>query len=91
MHLLLGDPEDVCCLGVRDGLAARGYAASVVANPLTDSWRFSWWLDSVRSRSSLGWDRQAAVPDDEIAGVLVLSAGWINPAGWQPVGVGNRE
>lgn len=63
-HLLLGDPSEACCLGVRAGLAARGYDARIVANPLTDSWHFSWWLDTARSRSSVGWDGQTAFPDE---------------------------
>jgi hypothetical protein len=87
MHLLLGDPSEAFCLGVRDGLAARGCDARIVANPLTDSWHFSWWLDTARSRSSVGWNDQMAFPDDAIAGVLVLSPGWIDPTGWQPADV----
>jgi hypothetical protein len=84
MHLLLGDERDLCCRGVRDLLEARGYETRIVANPLVEPARFSWRLDNERSKSSLAFDRQPSVADDEIAGVLVRSSGWIDPAGWQP-------
>jgi hypothetical protein len=84
MHLLLGDERDLCCRGVRDALEARGYETTIVANPLVEPARFSWRFDSERSRTSLGLGQKLPVSDDEIAGVLVRSSGWIDPAGWEP-------
>lgn len=83
MHLLLGDPGDLCCRAVRDALESRGFSTHSTANPLVEPSRFSWRLDTDRSGSSLAWDGQPPVPDDEIAGVLVFSAGWIDGSGWQ--------
>ena len=83
MHLLLGDPEDVCCREVRDELATRGFATHVISNPLAHPSHFSWCFDSEESKSSLVWDGQELVRDVDIAGVFVQSAGSIDPAGWQ--------
>jgi hypothetical protein len=84
MHLLLGDDRDLCCRGVREALEARGHETRIVANPLVEPARFSWRLDNERSSTSLALDEQPPVSDDEIAGVLVRSSGWIEPAGWKP-------
>lgn len=69
---------------MRDRLEARGYSTRITANPLVHPSRFSWWLDTEQSGSSLAWDEQTPVREDDIAGVLVLSAGWIDPSGWRP-------
>ena len=84
MHLLLGDPQDVCCQEVRDALAARGFASHVISNPVVHPSRFCWSFNSEQSESSLAWDGQEPVPDGDIAGVFVHSTGWIDPAGWRP-------
>jgi hypothetical protein len=68
---------------VNDALSERGYSTQVVANPLVEPFRFSWWLASERSESVLCWDGEQ-VSNDQIAGVLVLDPGWIDPAGWHP-------
>jgi hypothetical protein len=83
LHLLLGDQQDLCCAGVRDALEARGHPTQIIANPLVQPPRFSWRLDTKQSGSSLVWDEEPPVRDDRIAGVLVRSAAWIDPAGWQ--------
>lgn len=84
MYLLLGDSDDLCCRSVREALSERGDATHVVANPLSEPSRFSWWLDSDQSASFLAWNGQTAVRDDQITGVLVLDPGCIDPDGWHP-------
>ncbi len=83
VHLLLGDPQDPCCLGVRAALEARNHPARIIANPLAHPSRFAWRLDNERSASQLVWDGESPVLDEHIAGVLVRGAGWIDPTGWQ--------
>lgn len=41
VHLLLGDPQDPCCLSVRTVLEARGYPTHIIANPLVHPSRFA--------------------------------------------------
>lgn len=84
MHLLLGDPGDPCCLGVRAALEARNYPTRIIANPLAHPSRFAWRLSSEQSASRLAWDEEPPLPDDQIAGVLVRRTGWVDPIGWQP-------
>lgn len=84
MHLLLGDPQDPCCLSVRAALETRDYPVCTIANPLAHPSRFAWRLDNERSASRLVWGEGSPVLDEHIAGVLVRSSGWIDPAGWQP-------
>ena len=84
MHLLLGDPQDPCCSSVRTVLEARSYPTQIIANPLAQPGRFSWWLDKGHSFSQLAWDEEPALRDEDITGVLVRSNGWIDPIGWQP-------
>lgn len=79
MHLLLGDPQDPCCLSVRNALEASHYPTSIVANPLMHPWRFEWRLDNEQSVSQLVWGEEPPIPDDRITGVLVRSSGWIDP------------
>lgn len=84
MHLLLGHAEDPCCLGVRKALEARNLATRTITNPLVHPSRFSWRLDNEQSASALAFDEEPSIPGHQIAGVLVRSAGWIDPGGWQP-------
>ena len=84
MYLLLGDVQDPCCLSVRDELEARNYPTLVISNPLADPARFAWSLNNELSASQLTGDQGTLIPDDQIAGVLVRSAGWLDPTGWQP-------
>ncbi len=83
MHLLLGDPQDPLCLGVRAVLEARNHPTRIISNPLVHPSRFAWRLNNEQSASQLVWGEEPPVPDDHIAGVLVRSAGWIDPTGWQ--------
>ena len=84
MHILLGDPQDACCLGVRARLEARNYPTRIISNPLLDPSRFAWRLDNQQSASQLIWELEPPLPDEAITGVLVRRPGWIEPAGWQP-------
>jgi hypothetical protein len=84
VHLLLGDPRDPCCRGVRDALEERDYPVRITTNPLIHPSRFTWQLDNERSASRLAWDDEPPLRNDQIAGVLVRNAGWIDPSGWQP-------
>jgi hypothetical protein len=84
MHLLVGDPQDPCCLSVRDLLESRNYPTRLITNPLVHPSRFAWRLNSQQSASRLILDAQPPLLDEHIAGVLVRSNGWIDPSGWQP-------
>lgn len=84
VHLLIGDPQDPCCLSVRNALETRNYPTRIVANPLVHPSRFAWRLDAGLSASQLVWDEGLPVSGDHITGVLVRSTGWIDPMGWQP-------
>jgi hypothetical protein len=84
VHLLLGDPQDLCCLSVRAALETRDYPVRIIANPLAHPSRFAWRLDNERSASQLVWDGEPPVIDEHISGVLVRGTGWIDPTGWQP-------
>ena len=83
MHLLLGSPEDPCLLGVRDVLKSRGHPTRIIANPLAHPSRLAWRLDNERSESRIAWHDESPMPDAQIKGVLVRSAGWIDPVGWR--------
>ena len=84
MHLLLGHREDACCAGVLNLLQARNCPVRIVANPLAHPLRFVWRLDTAKCASWLAWEAEPPIADDEIAGVLVRSTGWLDPAGWEP-------
>jgi hypothetical protein len=84
MYLLLGSPQDPCCLSVGAALKARGCQARIVANPLTHPWRFAWRFTSWHAASQLVGDDGQLLTDTEIAGVLVRSAGWVEPNDWKP-------
>jgi hypothetical protein len=84
VHLLLGDQQDPCCLGVRTILEAGNYPTRIIANPLAHPWRLAWLLNNEQSASQLVRDEEAPVLGDHITGVLVRSTGWVDPVGWQP-------
>jgi hypothetical protein len=71
-------------LAVQAALSARGLPARVVANPAAHPARLSWRLDTDRCVSRLAFGDEPPITDDEIDGVLVRDAGWVDPAGWQP-------
>src|SRR5262249_13929364 len=81
-YLLLGPSDDVCCLGVKSALEARGLSARLVMTPLAGPTRFSWRFDSRASSSRLAWDDAPPLSDGEIAGVLVRWDAWLDPDGW---------
>lgn len=83
MHLLLGHPQDPCCLGVRERLADRNCQVRLVTNPLADPSRFAWRLTNAGSASRFAWEDEEPIADDSITGVLVRSTGWVDPAGWE--------
>jgi len=85
VHLLLGHPYDPWCLSVLDLLEARNYPARIITSPLAHPWRFVWRLNNAESPSQLACDEEQPIAGDHIAGVLVRSTGWIDPAGWDPV------
>ena len=84
VRLLLGESEDPWCLSVRAALEARHHPTRIIANPLVHPARFAWQLNDAQSVSRLVWGKEPPVLDEHIAGVFVRSAGWIDPAGWQP-------
>jgi hypothetical protein len=83
VYLLLGSPQDLCCLGVQAALEARGYATRIVSNPLAHPSRFAWLLTNEESNSQLVLAHESPLYDENISGVLVRRSGWIDPGGWQ--------
>jgi len=71
-------------LSIRVALESRNYLTRLIANPLAQPSRFAWLLDNEQSTSQLIWDEQPPLLSDEITGVFVRSAAWIDPIGWQP-------
>ena len=47
-------------------------------------WRFAWRLNNEESVSELSLGKKLPVSDDQIAGVLVPTSGWIDPVDWEP-------
>ncbi len=84
MHLLLGDPRDLCCVAVREALVERGHETQLSRNPLAQPSRLSLWLDDDRPGSELAWDAQPPLRDGDLAAVLVLGPATVDPAGWKP-------
>lgn len=84
MHLLLGDPQDTFCLSICHALEARNYPVRMIANPVVHPSRFEWRLNNDQSASQLIWGDEPPLHDNDLAGVLVRSAGWLDPGGWQP-------
>jgi hypothetical protein len=83
VYLLLGHPDDAWCRRVRGVLEARGNQTHMIANPFVHPARFSWRLTSAESISELADDDGFSIRGDQIAGVFVLNAGWVEPAGWE--------
>lgn len=83
MYLLLGDPADPCCDGVRAELRARDHDTRVIPNPLSSP-HFAWRLENAVSASQLGGIGDEVIPEDQISGVLVRSTGWLDRADWAP-------
>jgi hypothetical protein len=84
VHLILGHPQDLCCLSVRTALEARNCPTRIIANPMVHPSRLAWRLDNEQSATQLVWDDGPPVLDHEITGVLVRSMGWVDSIGWQP-------
>ena len=82
MYLLLGSPQDPCCLAVQAALKVRDCPAHIVSNPLTEPYRFAWTLNNEQSASQLAWNDEP-LHDQNISGVLVRRCGWIDPSGWK--------
>jgi len=83
VYLLLGSPQDLCCLAVQAALEARNCRVHIVSNPLTSPYRFAWRLNNEESTSELVWDNEELVRDENISGVMVRRSGWIDSTGWQ--------
>jgi len=81
VYLLLGDPQDPCCLGVQSVLERRNHPTYIIPNPLAHPWRFTWRLSNGQSASQLAIDGEPPIPGDAISGVLVRATGWIDPSG----------
>jgi hypothetical protein len=82
MFLLLGNPYDLCCTRVASSLRARGHDADVIENPLTAPARLAWQMDD---RGTHGQFRATGSGTAAgISGVLVRTAGWLDPRDWSP-------
>jgi hypothetical protein len=82
VYVLLGSPQDLCCLAVQAALEARNCPAHIVSNPLTTPYRFAWRLDNEASASQVVWDNEQPLRNENISGVLVRRSGWIDSHGW---------
>lgn len=82
LHLLVGDPEDSCCLSVERALISKNYPTCIVANPLAYPAFLTWRLDSKTSASKLSWDGNSPVSNEDIAGVFVRRVACVDPTGW---------
>ncbi len=83
MYLLLGSSMDLGCEGVSEGLQVRGLESRIIDSTFADQMRFSWHLDNDRNISQLTLAGGERIANDQIDGVLIRSAGWIDPTGWQ--------
>jgi hypothetical protein len=83
MFLVLGGPEDAFCKRVTSSLAAKGFNVRSIANPMGESCRFVWRLDSDNSTSRLIWEDGTVTSGDQIEGVLVRRPGQIGGC-WEP-------
>jgi len=81
MFLLLGSPYDLCCTRVAWALRALGHDADIIENPLTSPARLSWHLHDGGADSRFFISQAASTPT-RLSGVLVRTAGWIDPAEW---------
>ena len=71
-------------MSIRTALEVRNYPTRLIANPLEQPSRLAWLLDNEQSTSQLILDEQPPLLSDDITGVFVRSAAWIDPTGWQP-------
>ena len=81
MHLLLGHPQDLCCVGVLARMDALGVRAKIVEAPLAPPARLIWRLDAAGLSSSY---TSADIGDEEIDSVLVRDISGIGSDGWDP-------
>ena len=82
MFLLLGSSYDPCCTRVASALQARGHDAEIIDNPLTAPARLAWHMDHDGTRSRFFPSGRTATAT--ISGVLVRTAGWLDPRDWSP-------
>src|SRR5262245_21517091 len=80
MHLVLGNPDDLCCTGVLTRLRERGLDARLLAHPLAAG-RLSWCLDDTGAHSRFVIDGLAP---EALSSVLVRDVGALSSAGWSP-------
>ncbi len=71
MYLILGEPDDALSRGVRHALEKRGEWVRILPHPFSESTRFSWHLDSTRSRSVIVFEDGTYLTDNDISGVLL--------------------
>ncbi len=83
MFLVLGGPEDAFCERVSCSLAAKGFDVRSVTNPMGESCRFVWRLDTGNSTSRLIWEDGKVTSADQIEGVFVRRPGKISGS-WEP-------
>ena len=83
MFLLLGSSYDLCCTRVASALQARGHDADIIDNPLTAPARLAWQMDHGGTRSRFFPSGSGATATG-ISGVLVRTAGWLDPVDWSP-------
>ena len=81
MHLLLGHPIDLCCIGVLTRMEALGLRAKIVDAPLAPPARLVWRLDDTGLSSSY---TSPDLGDEEIESVLVRDISGIDLEGWNP-------
>jgi hypothetical protein len=82
VHLVLGRPDDSCCVGVLSRLRERGLPARLLSDPLAPPTRFAWRLDDAGLENKIALD---GVTPTAISSVLVRDTGWLDPAGWDPI------
>ena len=83
MFLVLGGSEDAFCKRVSCSLAEKGFDVRSVANPMGESCRFVWRLDTGNSTSRLIWEDGTVTSADQIEGVFVRRPGQISGS-WEP-------
>lgn len=83
MYLLLADPFDRLSDMAGQELRRRGLESRTVNATFGNGLKFSWRLDNDSSISHLTVGGEP-VADDQIDGVFVRSANWIDPRGWLP-------
>ncbi len=82
-YLILGNPAEPCCASVAEELGRAGLRSLFIENPLVAPTRLSWHFDTVSSRSELVLEDGERIPDEQISGVLVRTAAYIDPTGWE--------